>query len=193
MTVKGDIVASYGSTSHQNETWQQSAGIFPDNDALITLTGTSDGYLDITLPDTSLIIRGDYVSYDKSFDTLASYSPYLITNILFNGAHFPEDGKNKLSVWMNLINTLNLYSYVRYIVLHNSNVISDIDDVSVFGKFTALTRFHILNDFNPDTLASAMVSEGRTSGVMSTYGSSAGNYKITFDPSATGGYTKENI
>lgn len=193
MTVKGDIVVSYD-VDHQNETWQQPAGVYPEYEAAITLTGTSNGYLDITLPGTSLIIRGSYVSYDKSFDVLASYSPYLITRILENGVHVPEDGKNKLSLWVNLMNTSNLHSYVDHINLSGSNIISDIDDVSVFGKFTTLTHFSILKNINPDTLASAMVSEGRISGVMSIYGLSAGNhYRITFDPSATGGYTKESI
>lgn len=158
--------------------------------------GTKDGgYIDFIV-NNDPAIRGYcpkpiYLDIDKSIRELYAYDSAFIINIMGNGVTIA--GNPKLSEWMALMAEEEYEQYVEEINLVASNIEGDVTNGALFGKYIGLTTLSVKATIDPDAAATAMVTEGRTTGTMTINAGENGKWRITFDSSVTGGYTKEAI
>lgn len=168
ITVTGDYSVIFNENTYTNTTFTVTAGI-SEQRLLVNRTSESGS--------VQLKPEGDYVDNKFVFkfanllcantmEELCGYSPYFLISMMNQGANY--GGSPKFSTWLNLVddNLSDINSYITTVNRYQTNIAEDSIDYTKFGKLVNVTNITDFNTLNAATLAAAMVSNGRTSGVM---------------------------
>lgn len=197
--VNGDYVVSV-TRSSTGVTEQFSAGSYSrditGDYAYINWVSGQNGSLDVridSLPASTVleVFNGYFVHKNLAF--LGAYGRDVMSSI--KEYSYFEEG-SKLSSYLAKKDAMNSLDALKYINLFQTNIDIDITDsqfLEYFGKAINMTLLSLKNRvYNWSELAAAQVANGRSSGEITVYDSS-NSKKITFDPSASGGYIIEDV
>lgn len=166
--VHGDYVANYN-VNYQNETFKVLAPLNQLASVIIT-SAANNGYFEFVFDDTmvydKVVFAPHFLECQETFADLCEYSPYFLINLLQQGSKYK--GTPKFSEWLNLVdeNTDLIANLIQNINTYETNVEEDTIDYAKLGKLIKVTNIINLNTIVPATVATAMVSNGRTSGTM---------------------------